>query len=154
MNKKFISGIILLIGGILFSIPANAKPDTPYIFENYFKIKREKMLTNLNLVRSKVYLEVKEKITVKAEKEKAAALIVAEEEKKAAETTQQIAPVEKNDVVSSATTSEVVSGASQNWEERRNKGREYGESLSDPNLSQEERKNIVEEKKNYFRNGR
>lgn len=175
MKKKLITGaVIMIIGGSFYSVPAIAKPDTSSMIENRFKIKREKMMTQLNQVLSKVDVEVKEtikeKIAIKEE-----ALVRAEEEAKAratqeqaqqvaneqaaqeqqAATTQQTTPVEQNEPSANSAAPDVTTGASQNnWQERSNKGREYGERLSDPNLSHEERRNIVEEKKNYFRNGR
>ncbi|TFJ39021.1 hypothetical protein CKN73_12610 [Carnobacterium divergens] len=174
MKKKLVTGaVIMIVGGSLCSVPAIAKPDTSSLIENRFKIKREKMMTQLNQVLSRVDVEVKETIKekiaikeetlVKAEEEARAtqeqAQQVANEqaaqEQQAAVNTQQTTPVEPNEPSASSATPEATTGASQNnWQERSNKGREYGERLSDPNLSQDERRNIVEEKKNYFRNGR
>ncbi|MFS7238072.1 hypothetical protein CKN82_12305 [Carnobacterium divergens] len=176
MKKKLVTGaVIMIVGGSLCSVPAIAKPDTSSLIENRFKIKREKMMTQLNQVLSRVDVEVKETIKekiaikeealVKAEEEAQAratqeqAQQVANEqaaqEQQAAVNTQQTTPVEPNEQSASSVTPEATTGVSQNnWQERSNKGREYGERLSDPNLSQDERRNIVEEKKNYFRNGR
>lgn len=181
MKKKLVTGaLVMIIGGSLFSTSAIAKPDTSTMIENRFKIKREKMMTQLNHVLTKVDVEVKETIKekiaikeealVKAEAE-AQARVAQEEQAVAQEQAQQVAneqaakaqqqevanaqqtaPVEQNEAPAAAP--DTTSGASQNWQERSNKGREYGERLSDPNLSQSERRNIVEEKKNYFRNGR
>lgn len=54
--------------------------------------------------------------------------------------------------VETAETSEVVdvtSGASQSGREIGERNREYGQQLSDPNLSQGERQQIIQEKKEY-----
>ncbi|MGX7418154.1 hypothetical protein ACWOFR_05045 [Carnobacterium gallinarum] len=49
-------------------------------------------------------------------------------------------------------TPEVNSGASQNWQEYKNKGQDFGNRLSDPNLTPEQRQSIVSEKKDYYKN--
>lgn len=46
---------------------------------------------------------------------------------------------------------EAVSGASANGQEIGRRNREWGEQLSDPNLTPEERQGIIQEKKNYNR---
>ncbi|GGC93474.1 hypothetical protein [Enterococcus wangshanyuanii] len=47
---------------------------------------------------------------------------------------------------------DAVSGASANGQERGQKNREWGNQLSDPNLTPAERQGIIQEKKNYNRN--
>ncbi|MBE9389614.1 hypothetical protein [Vagococcus salmoninarum] len=49
---------------------------------------------------------------------------------------------------------DVTSGASQTGREIGERNRQYGEQLSDPNLSQSERQDIITEKKNYNRSRR
>ena len=49
---------------------------------------------------------------------------------------------------------DVTSGASQSGREIGERNRQYGEQLSDPNLSQSERQDIITEKKNYNRSRR
>ncbi|MFD1900576.1 hypothetical protein [Enterococcus termitis] len=60
---------------------------------------------------------------------------------------EEAAPVEEN-----TGGAEAVSGASGNWQERNQKNREWGNQLSDPNLTPAERQGIIQEKKNYNRN--
>ncbi|MBO0439933.1 hypothetical protein [Candidatus Enterococcus ikei] len=47
---------------------------------------------------------------------------------------------------------DTVSGATASGRERGQKNKEWGERLSDPNLTPEERQGIIQEKKNYNRN--
>lgn len=49
-------------------------------------------------------------------------------------------------------TVDAVSGASTNGQERGQRNREWGNQLSDPNLTPAERQGIIQEKKNYNRN--
>ncbi|MEI5994636.1 hypothetical protein [Candidatus Enterococcus mansonii] len=61
-------------------------------------------------------------------------------------------PEEQQQAPSNDQGADAVSGASSNWQERKQKGQEWGERLRDPNLTPEERQGIIQEKKNYYRN--
>ncbi|MBP1039804.1 hypothetical protein I6N95_02155 [Vagococcus sp. BWB3-3] len=59
---------------------------------------------------------------------------------------------EQVESIDPAPTLEATTGASQSGREIGERNREYGQQLSDPNLSQGERQAIIQEKKEYNRN--
>lgn len=89
----------------------------------------------------------------KAEEEKVVNQIAAQDvEKEQTATQQPIEDTQVSPVPENVEAAEAVSGASASGRERGQKNREWGEQLSDPNLTPEERQGIIQEKKNYNRN--
>ncbi|EOI05033.1 hypothetical protein UAY_00507 [Enterococcus moraviensis ATCC BAA-383] len=144
-----------------------------------FALKREKLAEVVSKKVAHVENSIKKKLKVQEEKkvkkqkeenEKKAAAKKAEEEKVASQqaaaqaieneqaaATEQIEeqPIEQAQVPVAPENpqgAEAVSGASASGREIGQKNREWGEQLSDPNLTPEERQGIIQEKKNYNRN--
>lgn len=123
-------------------------------------LRRNQIQLKLEVIRQKVGEEVRnrvaEQIQIKEAKlaeqkvinEKAEHVTVEQDQ---AEYVTQSA-IGMGQAVETAETSEVVdvtSGASQSGREIGERNREYGQQLSDPNLSQGERQQIIQEKKEY-----
>ena len=93
-------------------------------------------------------IKVKETAIAKKKAEVQAKKVAAEKIAAEKEAVEQVAGDQDNSQV------DVTSGASQSGREIGERNRQYGEQLSDPNLSQSERQAIITEKKNYNRSRR
>ncbi len=126
-------------------------------------VRMERLQIKLEAIRQKAGQEVKERVA-----EKIQAVKVAEQQaavEKAEQNRMEQAQMEQeNQVVAEpvipeqvesinpAPNLEAITGASQSGREIGERNREYGQQLSDPNLSQGERQAIIQEKKEYNRN--
>lgn len=143
-----------------------------------FALKRERLAEvvskKIARVENSIKTKLKEQEAKKAQKQKEeetkkAAAKKAEEEKKAESEAQEAAKIAEQQVVAEQPTeiyqqeetpqvqeetgaaTDAVSGASASGQERGQKNREWGNQLSDPNLTPAERQGIIQEKKNYNR---
>lgn len=127
------------------------------IIETKRAMKNVKIQAKLELIRQKAGDEVKNKV---AEKIKVKEALIAEQEAtakvKEAEQQQQKAEqaAAEQSTIQETENTDVTSGASHNGREIGERNRDYGQQLSDPNLSHEQRQEIIEEKKNYNQNRR
>lgn len=132
------------------------------IIETKRAMKNVKIQAKLELIRQKAGDEVKNKV---AEKIKVKEALIAEQEAtakvKEAEQQEQQQQQQKAEqaaaeqaTIQETENTDVTSGASQNGREIGERNRDYGQQLSDPNLSHEQRQEIIEEKKNYNQNRR
>lgn len=151
MKKALLIVTIGLLGISLLGGAAEAKSKTSLV-EAKVSHRKKQIEAKLEKIRQKTEEKVKnkvaEKIKAKEEKiakEKAVAEAKRADEKKAVEQKQATTPVQKTDA---------NAGASQSGYERGQRNREYGQQLSDPNLSQAERQQIIQEKKDYNRGQR
>lgn len=146
--KHFILGVlaILIMGVAASEVSAGATQAT--ILEARSAIRTERIKAKLAMVQEKAGVEVKNKVAekIKLKEEKIAA------EKKEAAEKKAAAEKETNNQTDTDEVADVTTSASQRGREIGETNRAYGQQLSDPNLSRDERRAIIQEKKDYNRN--
>lgn len=160
---RLVTGIV-----VLFFVLVNAKNIEAASKDSLIEVKQairtERIQMKLEVIRQKAGEEVKQKV---ADKIKIKETKIAEQ--KAATEKVELAKVEQTKIEQAVAESvvqepvdshmateevEVTTGASQSGREIGERNREYGQQLSDSNLSQEERQQIIQEKKEYNRSRR
>ncbi|MBM7689407.1 hypothetical protein BCR24_10525 [Enterococcus ureilyticus] len=118
-------------------------------------IKKKLKEQEANKIKKQKEEEDKKAAAKKAEEEQAANQAAAQEAAQAEEAAKQAVIQEEQQAPQAqgdGETADAVSGASANGQERGQRNREWGNQLSDPNLTPAERQGIIQEKKNYNRN--
>lgn len=161
MKKKImitLVGIMSLILGMLpYEVIAEGRTKFSH-FEMKQSIRNEKIQARLELIRQKVGEEVKNKVAekIKVKETQIAEQVAATKAEEERRQVEQVANVQE-EIVQSTENNEAVdatSGVSQSGREIGERNREYGNQLSDPNLTQDQRHQIIQEKKDYNRNRR
>lgn len=162
MKKFIVFCLALFIVGMGMSQTintANATFSKDEAVKERFALKREhlaevvsKKITHVeNSIKKKLEAKETKRAQKKQQEEQAANQKALKETEKESAASQQA--VEETSPLSPENTegTEAVSGASANGQEIGRRNREWGEQLSDPNLTPEERQGIIQEKKNYNR---
>ncbi|WP_207694652.1 hypothetical protein DOK67_0000442 [Enterococcus sp. DIV0212c] len=171
--KKYIVVCIafLMIGGgtAQTTVTSDAAFSKDEAVKERFALKRERLAKIVSKKIAHVENSIKTKLKEQeVKKEQKEAMKTIEEEKAtnptvtqevekewstASDQTNAQSPIEEDtSQVPSDVGADTVSGASASGRERGQKNKEWGERLSDPNLTPEERQGIIQEKKNYNRN--
>lgn len=161
MKKKimitFVGIMSLSLGMLAYEVIAEGVTNVSHV-EIKKSIRNEKIQDRLELIRQKVGEKVKNKVAEKIKVKETqmaeqVAATKAEEERRQLEQASNVQeeivqPTENNEAV------DTTSGASQSGREIGERNREYGNQLSDPNLTQDQRQQIIQEKKDYNSNRR
>lgn len=176
MKKRIILGFsFLLTMGIFSQTALSADAAAP---SSIMELRQEKIAKKLAFLQEKAGVEVKNRVQVKIEEKEAAIAKKKADEQAAAKKKQEEADKQAAELAAQETAKaeqqaveqaaqqeaaqetytadnsqpDVTTSASQSGREIGEKNREYGEQLSNPDLSWEERQQIIQEKKNYNQN--
>lgn len=151
MKKNFFVFLITLViigFNLVSTIALAATLETKTIMmEERLEIIKTKLNSSKKLSEEKINLIITKKKDVIEEKKAIQKKVEDEKQAENTNNTMTEEPVQEEFY----TEQDVVTSASQSGREIGEKNREYGRQLSNPNLSQSERQQIIQEKKNYNR---